>query len=340
MLVLAFILIGGGAGCTVPAYFPLPASTGEAAAAYQTVSVILTQTAFVSDPLETGLATQPDATSQAVETMTPILTETPKPSEIPTQICEIAAAGNPIDVSIPDDTVVRPGESFVKTWHLVNAGSCTWSQDFAVVYFSGVDMGFRREDAFRSEVRPGEGVDISMDMVAPNEAGSYQGNYKLRGSSGRLFGIGPEGGSPFWVRIEVVALETPSPTVPPPTLTPTAVVFISGSALVGDGQYFDLDTGTQGSGSGDDFLLRKSRDVLEWVPQNGARVLVQGAVEPKVEDCKSALSSAEPLALGVELEGSYLCVRTDQGLPARVYLAHIDPALPSLDLQFVVWSVP
>jgi hypothetical protein len=235
---------------------------------------------------------------------------------------------------------MSPGETFVKTWRLVNAGSCAWSREYAVVYFSGVDMAARREDLLRAPISPGESMDISLDMVAPSDPGSYQGNYKLRGGSGQLFGIGPEGGSPFWVRIVVVAEETLIPTTSLLTPTPTIALFNSGSVTLAIDQSYDLDSSALGLGTGDDLLLRLTDERLEWVPLNGARVLVQGALEPGVEDCKYAETSAEPLVLGAELEGSYLCVRTDRGLPARVYLTRILPTAPSIEIKFVVWAVP
>jgi hypothetical protein len=329
----------------MPDGLPLPAKTGEAASAYQTISVILTQTAAVTlqpqATLTPQVTPQPSSTLQPVEpSLSVALTNTPVPSSSLAPPCDIAVAGNPIDVSIPDDTKLVPGESFVKTWRLVNAGTCVWSREYGLVFFSGFDMGFRREDLFRREVNPGESIEISLDMVAPREPGSYQGNYKLRGKSNQLFGIGPEGGSPFWVRIVVVAQETATPTPAPPSPTPTVAVLISGSVILQNEQPYDLDAASPGSGAGEDFVLRLNGESTEWVSLNGARVLAVGAVEPGVEVCKTAVMSAEPLVLGVELEGSYLCVRTDRGLPARVYLADFDPAVPSLDLQFVVWSVP
>jgi hypothetical protein len=56
------------------------------------------------------------------------------------------------------------------------------------------------------EIRPGEQVDIAVDMRAPDESGSYQGNWKLLNPFGQLFGIGPKGDAPFWVRISVIYL--------------------------------------------------------------------------------------------------------------------------------------
>ncbi len=138
-------------------------------------------------------------------------------------------------MSIPDDTVVQPGQAFTKIWRLVNAGTCTWTKDYSVTYFSGEQMGAPANVNLRGDVPPGQTVDIAVDMVAPKEPGKYQGNWKLKNLSNVLFGIGPSGGSPFWVRIMVGESATASPTASTgtPTVTTSATpptVIASGSA--------------------------------------------------------------------------------------------------------------
>src|SRR5215216_5539815 len=34
------------------------------------------------------------------------------------------------DVTIPDGTIMKPGEDFVKTWAVRNTGSCTWDEGY------------------------------------------------------------------------------------------------------------------------------------------------------------------------------------------------------------------
>jgi hypothetical protein len=46
-------------------------------------------------------------------------------------------------------------------------------------------------------------IDVSVDLVAPGEIGSYEGNWKLRNVKGEGFGIG-EYDKAFWVKINVV----------------------------------------------------------------------------------------------------------------------------------------
>ena len=121
-------------------------------------------------------------------------------------------AGVPIDITIPDGTHLRPGESFSKTWRVVNTGSCSWNTGYEFIWFSGAQLSTVTSQGLNYAVSPGESVDISVDMTAPNRASTYQSNWKLQAPDGSTFGLGPQGTSPFWVRIEVIDNRTPTPT--------------------------------------------------------------------------------------------------------------------------------
>jgi hypothetical protein len=119
------------------------------------------------------------------------------------------AAGVPFDVTIPDDTVMQPGQSFTKTWRLVNNGTCKWTRLYAVVFFSGNPMEAHQTNYLNAEVLPGQSIDVSVEFIAPFESGTYQSNWMLQSQAGELFGLGPNGDAPFWVRIQVVGPPTP-----------------------------------------------------------------------------------------------------------------------------------
>jgi uncharacterized repeat protein (TIGR01451 family) len=107
------------------------------------------------------------------------------------------------DVTIPDGTTLAPGASFVKTWRLMNNGTCTWSTSYAVVFASGDQMGSPAVIPMPSSVAPGGTVDITVNMTAPSTLGHYRGNFKLRNASGGLFGVGTNAAFLFWVDINV-----------------------------------------------------------------------------------------------------------------------------------------
>ena len=108
------------------------------------------------------------------------------------------------DVTIPDEMDIAPGESFTKTWRLQNAGSCPWGIGYLLYFETGDIMGGPSSKDLTSEtIQPGENLDISVDLVAPLETGTYQGFWKLRNVRGEGFGVG-EYSKAFWVKINVV----------------------------------------------------------------------------------------------------------------------------------------
>jgi hypothetical protein len=177
----------------------------------------------------------PPTQTLAVATWTPVPTldrtrppiQTPTP-EVP---CHQAGAGSPIDVTIPDGTVMAPGEAFSKTWRLENVGSCEWTRLYTVTFFSGNSMNAFQTKNLAQGVKPGVVIDIAVDFEAPLKPGVYQSNWMLADPEGNLFGIGPNGDAPFWVRIEVVAVLTPTPT---PTGTTTITPTLDAAVNSGD----------------------------------------------------------------------------------------------------------
>ena len=298
----------------------------------QIVQAIVLPTLTLSTETPTALLTA---------TTAPISEKTPDIQVQPTRKagCNLAAAGRPIDVSIPDNTRIHPEDTFLKTWRLINVGSCTWTKEYSVVWFSGEYLAFRKEEPFHEIVLPGQSVDLSINMVAPQKAGLYQSNWKLRDENGELFGIGPAAASPFWVRFEVVSPDVVG--LPPlSTWTPIPRVQSSGSALLFIGQPYDLDGATQGPSAGDDVFLRLTNDRIEIVPQNGSRLAAVGSVAPSVADCIELAVQSSPIVLGSEAQNTYLCMKTDKGQPASLYVARVDAPKNSVDIHFTVWAQP
>ena len=141
-------------------------------------------------------------------------TATPAPSpspNIPTTAISPTAtqgecdqAGFEKDVTIPDNTVLSPGEQFTKTWRLRNDGTCTWNSSYALVFDRGDAMGGPASATLTSNpIPPGETVDVSIVLIAPETADTYQGYWKLRNPAGQVFGLGAERDKDFWVKIKV-----------------------------------------------------------------------------------------------------------------------------------------
>ncbi|MGB7873564.1 MAG: NBR1-Ig-like domain-containing protein, partial [Anaerolineales bacterium] len=108
------------------------------------------------------------------------------------------------DVSVPDGSAFAPNATFVKTWRLKNAGSCTWSTGYNLVFFNGDQMGAPVITSLPAQVAPDQSLDISVNMTAPGVSGHYRGYWKLSNASGVLFGIGSSASDSFWVDINVI----------------------------------------------------------------------------------------------------------------------------------------
>ena len=105
---------------------------------------------------------------------------------------------------MPDGEQYAANTDFTKTWRLKNTGSCTWNDDYDLVFDSGDQMGGGNvEDINPGSVAPGGTVDISVDLKSPGSPGDYKGNWLLRSDDGVVFGLG-DNDNPFFVLIEVV----------------------------------------------------------------------------------------------------------------------------------------
>lgn len=108
------------------------------------------------------------------------------------------------DLTIPDGTTLTTGTAFTKSWRLLNNGTCTWIASYSVVWAGGDPLGAPASFRLPVVVSPGQMVDISVNLVAPNASGRYKAVFKLSNASGVQFGIGEESDSPFWVDINVI----------------------------------------------------------------------------------------------------------------------------------------
>lgn len=270
----------------------------------------------------------------------PTLPPLPTATQPPPAPCNLIYPGVPFDVNYPEDTRLEPGQYFAKTWRLVNAGSCAWDRGYAAVWFSGANLGIYPATEFGGQVLPGSTVELTIEMIAPQEPGTYQSNWKLRASDGSLFGIGPNGESPFWVRIVVEDIKSPTPgTTTTPETTPT-VSFSSGAVHLAADTGVDLDSGQINLPQQIDLLLTSAGEGMLLVPENGALLSPIEVTAPGRKDCSDAPVAAEPLPLdGAEAE-MLICYRTAQGLPGRGLLTNIDAPGGQLDFEFITWAVP
>jgi hypothetical protein len=302
--------------------------------AYQTVEAKLTQAVALTPPVTpTHTATQA-ITPTATMASTATISQPTSPPATSAPGCDQAGAGTPIDVTIPDDTVMAPGEQFTKTWRIQNIGTCTWDQNYSVVFVSGNAMAAPNKVSLTQQVAPGELVDISIDMQAPQNPESYQGNWKLMNASGQQFGIGAAGGVPFWVRIVVEG------GVPLPTATGgTQGSDISGQAVLSSGSGIDLDSGNVDNNAVD-VVYNLDNGKLLLAPVKDARIGGYGAAQPDKSGCEATSQGSGAIDLNNMTPGDYMCHTTGSGLPGWIKLSNVNKDTGALTVQFLTWATP
>ena len=167
---------------------------------FATLNVLYTAAALT----EQASGTQAITATPAVTATNPFPTfavVTPSHTSAPLVLCNAAAFID--DVSIDDGTILGAGDDFTKTWRVRNVGSCSWSTSYALVFVSGDRLNAPSSVGMPGYVAPGQYIDLSVDMSAPDNNGSYQGYWKLRDPAGNLFGNGSQAQTPFWVDIQV-----------------------------------------------------------------------------------------------------------------------------------------
>jgi uncharacterized protein YkwD len=127
------------------------------------------------------------------------------------------------DVTIPDNTEVEGGSTFVKTWRIANTGTCIWGPDYSLIHYSEERMGAPAVVPL-GVTYPGQTYDISVSLTAPNAIGSHRANFVINNPKGLIIKINDD--SRLWLIIQVKnpGAATLPPTTNAPTVTQGAAV--------------------------------------------------------------------------------------------------------------------
>ena len=183
--------------------------------AAQTLEAIFTATSqsLTLTPQPTAI---PPTATEPIPSPTPLPSATAtkvKPTPTKTEIpLPCSKAKFVADVTVPDGTEMKPNQSFVKTWRITNAGSCTWTSSYQLIYVSGNQMSAPASVGFPKNVPPGSSVDLSVQLVSPNSSGDFTTRFKLKADDGTIFGVGDKD-SHLTVVIKVAAQPT-KPSLP------------------------------------------------------------------------------------------------------------------------------
>lgn len=197
------------AGCNFPLFNPEAQNPGGIYT--QAAQTVIAQATLAASPRPTITFAPPPASPTITEgpptaafspSPAPGVTLSPSPDPTQPDLCDRADFVE--DVTIPDNTEIPPEQAFIKTWRLRNSGTCTWTDGYTLVFAGGEQMdGPDSQRLTNISVRPGEVIEVSVELRAPAELAAYQGDWKLRNLDGREFGVGSAGDKTFWVRIRV-----------------------------------------------------------------------------------------------------------------------------------------
>ena len=169
----AAVVAGKTAGCTpatravatlVPTrprdtLTPMPTDTPTPAPMHTPTRTPTPTPTYTPTPTRTPTPTK---TPKPTKTPTPTKTHTPTPTDTPV----FPVAGFIADVTIPDGTVMEPGQAFTKTWRLKNVGAVEWGE--------GSNLSFH----------DGEQIGGTSPVAAPNQRAAWRDGGHQRGSGG------------------------------------------------------------------------------------------------------------------------------------------------------------
>ena len=188
--------------------------------------VVLTAAAQTAEVRMTELARPTDTPTASPF---PTLAETPlpaTPTSVITTTFELLVSATPTtggaasgsdkaeyvaDITVEDGADFSPGDSFTKVWRLRNAGTTIWTTAYSLVFIGGAKLGGPDAVPLSQEVAPGDSVDVSVNLVAPQETGTYRGFWEMRNSAGELFT------NAVYVEIDVVGGTPGTAATSPPT---------------------------------------------------------------------------------------------------------------------------
>lgn len=191
----------------------LLSACGADAAQEAAIQTAVAQTVAAQNTLEPA-ATQPP-TQTSIPTQTPFQLETPTlppiGSPVPqgsSQKFECAKASLQ-DESVVDGIILKPGETFTKTWYVQNTSTCVWDTNYKIIFWDGDLMGGGYYYNLPQVVAPGQTLPISLVLTAPTTDGTYRSEWKLQTPDGINFGVGMYSAA-FYTEIAVSSAQKPT----------------------------------------------------------------------------------------------------------------------------------
>jgi hypothetical protein len=179
LIVLVLIMAIGLRGSTLRFQKLIPNLNGIQTAAVSTFVSNLTQTAVVRPTFTFAPSLIPTATPTAININIIEASATPTSSCYRLRFIK--------DVTIPDFSIMKPGETFTKTWRVLNNGTCAWQPGFRFAFYGGDPMGGSNY-ILTQTLAPGKQMDLSLSMITPNGVGIVISTWRMSDPTGWFFG--------------------------------------------------------------------------------------------------------------------------------------------------------
>jgi len=185
-LLVATLIAGCGGSPTPSEPTPDVAAVRTSAASTVVSQFTLTAAAFTPTTAPDTDTDTPAPEPTATETQLPVA-EVTNAEGTTVALCDKYSWDlNTVDVNVPDNTVVSPGQEFIKTWKIKNIGTCTWGEGYKLIFSYGEKMDGVAQP-IGAAIAPGQEVDVSVQFTAPDLPGTYTSLWTLQNPKGIAF---------------------------------------------------------------------------------------------------------------------------------------------------------
>ena len=185
VIFISMLIAACGSSNTPAEATPDVAAVRTSAASTVVSQFTLTAAAFTPT---VSLPTETSAPLQTATATTQPLAQVTNASGTTVALCDLLSIEPAtVDVNIPDNTVMTPGQDFIKTWKVKNNGSCPWGAGYKLVYAGYTNPMSGQFQPLTEVVQPGQEVEVSVQFQAPDEAGEYLSAWQMSNPAGVTF---------------------------------------------------------------------------------------------------------------------------------------------------------
>jgi hypothetical protein len=189
-LFLTAILIAACGPSATPSE-PTPDVAAIRTSAASTVVSQFTLTAAAFTPTTAPVTDTPAPEVTTTETSLPVAQVTNAEGTTVALCDKYAWDPDTVDVNVPDNTVMSPGQEFIKTWKIKNIGTCAWGEGYELVFsYSSLP----NDDALNGVAQPlgasiasQQEVEVSVQFTAPDLPGTYFSVWTMENPAGIAF---------------------------------------------------------------------------------------------------------------------------------------------------------